>query len=233
MGSGLARRTARLGDSEKALSVNFTMLTYGRPELTRQSLDSLEENTPKDLYNKATFCSNECGTGQARNLVIGMSKNGLERGEYLYLSDNDVCFLPRWLETLIECYEWARETHGVIAMGAYCHPYMQPYQKLPFYSTHAGRTLQIGLVHALPLQSWLWKWEDWDRFGPFDQTPVGRVRMSEDVAVSNKIKEAGGKVAAIYPPLIVNCGVTDSFGQPIPGADVVMQEHLPEGVIRL
>jgi GT2 family glycosyltransferase len=234
---------------------NITMLVHNRPALTRQALDSLYRSTKADsIYltvlddasdpEMREVLENECkyfprhtivpndvsrGTGAARNQVITAAMEW-GCGDYLYLSDNDVCFTPHWLEALIEAYEYARAELGFVALGAYNHPYNQPHRKWPFYSTHLGRVIEIGQNHALALQSWLWRWEDWERFGPFDQTPPGRVRMSEDFAVSQKIAAAGYKVGSIYPPLIYNTGVTDSFSEPIPGAELIER---PEGVLVL
>lgn len=209
---------------------NVTVLTYGRPRLVAQCIESLRRNTPGD-FRVTTFDDEaKLGTGMARNKVIAMAREN--RGDYLYLSDSDVYFQPHWLETLIEAYEWARATHNVIALGAYAHPFLKTRQLWPFFSGVLGRTIQIGELDALPTQSWLWKWEDWDKFGPFVATPVGKVCQSEDVEMSQKIQASGGKVAAIYPPLVVNCGVLNSFGEKIPGYDEVMREPLPPGVYR-
>jgi hypothetical protein len=47
---------------------------------------------------------------------------------------------------------------------------------------------------------------------------------------TNKIHADGGKVGVIYPPLLVNTGITNSFGEKIPGWEMV-QAEAPEGVI--
>jgi len=94
---------------------------------------------------------------------------------------------------------------------------------------YVGRKrIEIGQLHALPLQSWLWTWEAWDKFGPFVETPVGVVCGSEDVEMCQRITKAGGKVGAVYPPLLINCGRTNTFGKPIPGAELIPDV---EGVI--
>lgn len=240
---------------------NICVLTYNRPKLTEQCLRTLASTTkcPDERITIVDDCSTDrwvpeellsqyadsilkmwpilneenLGTGLSRNKSIRESESRWGRGDYLYLSDSDVFFLPKWLPTLIECYEWARATHNVVALGAYAHPFLKPRQSWPFFSDVLGRTLQIGELDALPTQSWLWRWEDWDKYGPFCATPAGKVCQSEDVDMSNRIKADGGKVAAIYPGLVVNCGVTNSFAERIPGYDEVMREYLPKGVERL
>jgi len=222
------------------MRTNVTMLVHNRPRLTRQALESIghydellilddcsNEETKKLFheFNVNVYSVEESkGTGWARNKVIEMSEQIFTRGDYLYLSDNDVKFItPSWLETLIDCYEEAWK-HGFKVIGAYNHPYHQPIAAIRVSETHA-----VHEVYALALQSMLMRWEVWDKYGPFDITPVGRVRMSEDVAFTNKLREDGGRVGVVNPPLLVNTGISDSFGQRIPGWEIVEQQA-PAGV---
>ena len=216
------------------------MLVHNRPKLTKQALSTIGHLDDLLILDD---CSNEetklvlqefgvnvyalgesRGTGYARNKVIEMSEKIFGRGEYLYLSDNDVKFHPNWLETMIECYEAAWE-HGFRVLGAYNHPYHQPIGAFRVSDKNA-----VHEVYALALQSMLMRWEVWDKYGPFDITPVGRVRMSEDVAFTNKLREDGGRVGVVSPALLVNTGIRDSFGELIPGWEIV-QQQAPLGVI--
>lgn len=222
------------------MKANLTMLVHNRPKLTKQALatighhdevlvldDCSNEETKSVLqdFDVNVYALGETkGTGYARNKVIEMSEKIFGRSEYLYLSDNDVWFFPGWLETLIACYEEAWK-HGFRVLGAYNHPY-----HLPIAAIEIPRRLHlVEEVHALALQSMLMRWEVWDKYGPFDITPPGRVRMSEDVAFTNKLKSDGGRVGVVSPALLVNTGVTDSFGEKIPGYDLVKAE-CPAGV---
>lgn len=231
---------------------NVTMLVHNRPRLTRQSLISLGKidhrtmrvavlNDASDDYDTVEFLKHwtssslsggawlewkteSHGTGRARNAVIGASERVFGRGDYLYLSDNDVYFKPGWLEKLIACYEavWG---YGCRVIGGVGHPYHQPYEgivKVGDYGVHA--------VHAQPLQSMLMRWEVWDKYGPFCQTPPGKVCQSEDVDFTNKIKADGFKIGVVSPALIVNTGITNSFGEKIPGFELV-KSQVPPGVI--
>jgi len=108
------------------LIVNITMLVKDRPRLTRQAIESLYANTPRELFdlyvrddgsteenvvmirealtyrNAALSLSKESkGTGKSRNRVIEWARN-CSPSDLLYLSDNDVYFKPGWLETLLE-----------------------------------------------------------------------------------------------------------------------------------
>lgn len=212
------------------MTVNIAILSFGRPRLFAQALRTLKKHTDESLYTLTTYNDGaKLGTGAARNEVIRLaSEQG--RGEYLYLSDLDVAFRPKWLETLVECYEFARESYGVIALGAYNHPYNPPYCHYPFYSTVMGKTIEVGPVQALATQSWLWRWEDWDKYGPFKATPPGKVRQSEDWEMSQKIRGEGNLVATMVPPLIVNASLTDSFGEDVPGKDLLEKAKV-EGVL--
>ncbi len=196
---------------------NFTMLCHGRPRLLKQALDSIGETSGMtfDIYEDAplfevrqivhefmrdkegsiTYKGRSRGTGMARNGVIAAV--GYHRGDYLYLSDDDVFFLrPDWLSVLIRSYEVAWEA-GFKVIGAYNHPYHLPIATLP-----AADGNVVHEVYALALQSMLMKWEVWDRYGPFCNTRVGVVCDSEDVDFTNKIRADGGRIGVIAPPLL-------------------------------
>jgi len=228
--------------------VNVTMLVHNRLKLTEQALTSLypsghdmsvlvfddaSDGDTFDLlrqWNGADHGGcvrgtvNSYGTGEARNKAIRHSEKIFFRGDYLYLSDNDVYFKPGWLRVLTLCYEFAWE-HGYAAIGAYNHPYHQPVSTLPVYGSYV-----VHEVHALALQSMIMKWEVWDRFGPFCQTPPGKVCQSEDVDFARKITAAGLKLGVVSPALVVNTGITNSFGEKIPGWELV-KAQCPPGVL--
>jgi hypothetical protein len=50
------------------------------------------------------------------------------------------------------------------------------------------------------------------------------VGQSEDWAFCQKIIKDGGRVGSVYPRVVFNCGITNSYGQPSPGADVMLKE---------
>lgn len=199
-------------------------------------------NTGNVVYRTA---SEPMGTGPARNKVIEWTEGYFGRGSHLYLSDDDVYFTrPDWLSILVQAYEAAWE-QGFRVVGSYNHPFNQPvrwfqYAKsisiagaIPPGTDIAAVSHEIGRiyeVYALASQSMLMRWDVWDEFGHFCQTPAGKVCQSEDVDFCNRIRAAGFKVGVIYPPLLVNTGITNSFGEPIPGADLV-KSQVPQGVL--
>lgn len=220
---------------------NITMLARNRLRLTNQALESLwntpckewnltvlddrsEEPTADLLRTYGAIRNNiPMGTGPLRNLVIKESERRHGRGDYLYISDNDVVFRPGWLDTLTGLYicAWSQ---GFRVLGAYNHPFHQPVSKLPL-----GR-FAVNEVNALATQSWLMSWDVWDEFGPFVETPVDKVCQSEDVEMTNRMRAAGFRLGVVSPALVVNCGITNSFGEHIPGWEMVKRQ-CPIGVI--
>ena len=240
------------------MKVNITMLVANRPRLTRQTLESIGDLSNATVtildagMNPSVFdvCSkwsisrdvrgihygfaSSLGTGPARNKVIESSEKVWGRGDYLYLSDDDVCFQAGWLQTLVNAYEKAAE-HGFKVIGGYNHPY-----HLPIASVRVGYVgadepqlnadFVVNEVYALALQSMLMTWDVWDKYGPFQNTKPGAVCQGEDCEFGNAIRADGGRLGVISPSLLVNCGVTNSFGELIPGYDLV-RKQAPSGVI--
>lgn len=236
--------------------VNVTVLCANRPRLLKQALDSIGDLsdatvTIRDAGMNPEVCEvahrwcdvefrSVCysrpkaeGTGASRNDVIRASVGAFGRGEYLYLSDDDVFFRPGWLQTLVNAYEVAWQ-HGFRVLGGVGHPYHHPISTLRVGPVGVGEQLNgdfvVNEVYAQPLQSMLMRWEVFDEYGPFRETPVGAVCQGEDCDFGNAIRAKGGRLGVISPALLVNCGVTNSFGQPIPGADMV-RAQAPAGVI--
>lgn len=234
--------------------VNVTFLAHNRPRLTKQALSSLGSDPQicaiirgddlDDLetqtviedwrrgggFERASYTvSIPTGTGAARNDVIATSERVFKRGDYLYLSDNDVFFYPAAFEKLVPVYE-AVWKEGFKVLAAYNHPYHIPIASVPIHYGLNAPSCRVNQVQAVALQSMLMKWEVWDQYGPFTETPIGRVCMGEDVDFCHKILKDGGKLGVISPALVVNTGITNSFGEKIPGWEMV-QKECPPGVL--
>lgn len=228
---------------------NITMLAATRPRLLKQALESMGDLsgatiTIKDArdnydivmnwlrgtpstYISYTDTKTPLGTGPARNQAVRDSVKTFGRGTHLYLSDDDVYFLqPDWLQVLTEAYAEASDVHGFAVLAAYNHPFNRPCAP----PIRLQRRWNVNEVYAVATQSMLMSWEVWDRFGPFCDTSAGMVCQSEDVDFCNRIRAAGLKVGVISPPLLVNTGITNSFGQKIPGWELV-KSQAPAGVI--
>ena len=201
-------------------NMNLTVLDDASDPETRGLLVKLQKEIPFALYRN----EESAGTGAARNQAIRLSETHWGRGDYLYLSDNDVWMkTPLWLDVLVHCYEEARR-HGFKVLGAYNHPYHIPVNHFQVTPTH-----MVDEVQALALQSMIMTWDVWDECGPFRETPPGRVCMGEDVEFGWAIAKDGGKLGVVSPALLVNTGITNSFGEKIPGWELV-KSQAPEGV---
>lgn len=229
--------------------VNITLLCANRPRLLKQALDSIGDLSDATVTIRDAGMNDEVGhiieewcdprentlpfwtnlprgTGPARNEVIKWSEKDFGRGSHLYLSDDDVKWLePDWLKILTTAYDEAWQ-HGFRVIGGYNHPFNRPFAP----SIRLGSRWNVNEVYALASQSMLMSWEVWDEFGPFCDTPAGKVCQSEDVDFSNRIRAAGYKVGVISPALLVNTGITNSFGEHIPGWELVLSQ-CPEGVL--
>lgn len=230
------------------MKVNVTMLARGREKLTLQSVRSLRDTACNFETMDVTILDDageppvhegiwaHCmetevirnkvatgGAGPARNQVIRAVR---ERGDLLYLSDNDVYFTPGWLDILTDVWPHAYML-GFRVLGGWSHPYnAQAVNVYPAYSESTRRTVELRECLAVATQSWLMDWETWDEWGPFDEAPG--VRQSEDVAFCNRMRAAGYKVGYVSPFVVWSTSKTDTFGQQVPGAELIT---VPEGII--
>lgn len=222
------------------MKTNFTMQVRNRPTLTMQALTSLEKRDDMNVTvlddrseddtrglvedwcrkNWAHYVRNETpmGTGPLRNLVIAESEKFWGRGDYLAPHDNDVFFKSNWLDTIIKCYDEAWDK-GFRLMGAYAHPYHLPWGD--FLEIKSVPGCHVYRVQALPTQSQFMRWDVWDQFGPFCDTPIDKVCQSEDVDFSRRFTAADAKIGVVYPCVVNATGITNTFGEKIPGWNLV------------
>ncbi len=214
--------------------INIVMLTRDRPRLLRQSLVTLYENTPHDAFNLclvddwstdptalniiSAFNEYEnfwwASTPPAGHVLADCKNFGVEqsearfgRGDYLLLCDNDVCFLPGWHRILPPLSSQAA------VVGGARHPYHA------VNSRHRTRDGYLELTDAVAGTSQLMLWSIWDTYGPLQGNAPG-VCQSEDFAFCQRIVADGLFVGYSAPACILDCGITNSDGQPSPGADV-------------
>jgi len=220
--------------------VNAVMLVRDRLELTRQAIFTMLDHVPVGSLNLTIaddgsqdetrfllerFANDRVRVlrlfppvgivGLARNLGILASERLFGRGDYLYLADNDAYHLPGWLDTLRGAFERA-EPH-VKLLGGYTHPYHGVNQWAPASSP------RIGLHDAVQGLSQLMRWNTFDRYGPFDSNAQG-TNQSEDFAFCQRIIKDSYLVGSIYPRVIINCGLLDSYGKPCVGYEAVQAE---------
>jgi len=207
---------------------NITMLSFGRPRLFEQALRTLQQHTAPESYRLTLFNDDaKLGTGTARNEVIRLAEKEEGRLDYLYLSDLDVAFTEDWLEMLIAWYDFSRTHFKIGALGGYCHPYHQPFEKHALLTQKNGKfnRSEIGITWALPTQSMLMTWDIWDKYGPFDTTTPGAVNCGEDWLFTERLRKDGLRVGTVYPPVVLNTGRRDSFGKLMIGHELV--EDIP------
>lgn len=226
--------------------VNIVMPVHNRWEHTKQSLDSLLENTdPKlcsiwvvddksdeeNLKNLEDYHHNyhgdhdfrlyrnrdNIGPGASRNFICDAIEKTGNKLQYLYHSDNDVYFKPKWLETLIAVYESCIDD-GVKLLGGGCHPYLQNNILLEVFegSIHCN----VGIKDAVSGYSQLMSWDTWKKYGPFDETMRNaekKIMGSEDWAFCQKIIADGFKVGSIEPEVVIATGKTNTYGEPATG----------------
>lgn len=231
--------------------LDIVLLVHNRPALTLQCLESLVRNTRsfftltivddcsdeqtqvllegwrwkyKHITTKLIRNEENMGTGASRNAGIIASAAKFGHG-LLYLADNDCYFNDLWDLTLLKHFPLAYDL-GFRVLGCYNHPYNGSNEV--FRPMVGG--YELHTKHAVGLISWAWKWADWEKYGPFDDSAKG-VCQSEDYAVCQKIVKDGYKVGAIHPHLVLNCGKTNSFGQLSPGPECIESQHIPAGVL--
>ena len=153
------------------------------------------------------------GVGGSKNRGVAESEARFGRGDYLYLSDNDVIFTDGWMDKLVEAYEFAYQGKFLL-IGGYSHPYNGTNAEY-----HFGK-MSIHEKNAVDGLSWLLTWDTWDKYGKLMDNARG-VRQSEDWEYCQRIRNDGYRVGVVYPHVVINNGVVDTFGERIPGAEQV------------
>jgi|WetSurMetagenome_2_1015567.scaffolds.fasta_scaffold122486_3 hypothetical protein len=229
-------------------TVSIVMITRDRQTITQQAITSLglssypyrvakpftfiyDDGSSMDNANLVGTCCelngfnfhhNEPSTGSAgaaRNNAVSLSAGVFGKTNFLYCSDNDVYFTPAWLKVMLKAFEIA-EQHGFKILGGCNHPYHQPEENVPSIPFEfAGKQYNIIQNLALASQSWLMRWETWEKYGPLEENKG--VRQSEDWAFTQKVRADGGKVGHIKPFVVIPTSRTDTFGELIPGHEYI------------
>ena len=150
---------------------------------------------------------------QLKNLGVAWSEQRFGRGDWLYLSDSDVYFMPDWLKILTDAAAQSQDQNYDL-WGGQCHPF-----------------------HHEPLQvldgpSWLITWRCWDDCGPFDRTTAPGVCRSEEYPFCQRLLAGGGKIGVIHPHVVIHTGLTHLNGADAPGHKE-RELLIPKGVVAL
>lgn len=215
------------------MTLNVVMLVRDRPRLTLQCLNTLTRHTDvpynltivddgskpetRDmltlfgLRDNVAILRNETSkgiTGQARNLGVYWAEKYWGRGDYLYLSDNDVTFLPSWASKMIDVFR----VPDLLVLGGARHPYHLPNHYHPGWIE----------TDAVAGYSQLMDWDTWDTWGPLDGHAPGTCQ-SEDFKFCQDIHKDGFKVGYMMDWVLVDCGLTGTDGKPSTGAEAKLK----------
>lgn len=154
--------------------------------------------------------------GALKNLGAEQSDELFGRGDCLCFIDNDIAFMPNWLDVMTGNLSNG-ECHGLKIIGGYRHPYHQPIEHDSAYAVR--QEALVDLTDAVAGYMHFMTWQTWDKYGPYDANAKG-VCQSEDYALCRKVVDDGGLVGYVHPLVIANCGLTNSEGKPAVGSEL-------------
>lgn len=222
---------------------NIVMVVKDRWRLTEQALESLVQNTPAELYTLtlvddasqdfrtrrllARFASAanvsllriETSAGvvaRAKNIGVAWSQQSFARGEWLYLSDNDVLFHPGWLPTLGVCARLS-ECFGYTLWGGQVHPFHHPLDSTYMSGPNGCVLKEHGVLDG---PSWLMRWRTWKELRGLRRNCAPGTGQSEDAEFCARLRSRGGRIGVVVPHVVIHTGVTNTSGEPIVGAEL-------------
>jgi glycosyltransferase involved in cell wall biosynthesis len=184
----------------------------------------IERYARRDNHEVVTFLKSVSVVGFLRNVGVWTSERFFGRGEYLCTIDNDISFLsPYWLTkmeyamSILHQPEGREDGKGYSLLGGYRHPFHGINHKSFHEGEFAGaQDTYVEETDAVAGYMHFMRWATWDLHGPYDQHAKG-VCQSEDWALCQSIIRTGGHVGYVHPPVIANCGLTNSENQPAVG----------------
>jgi len=212
------------------------LITKDREALFAQTVFSLVKNTPKELYDLIVVddgsedivglmklkeegvisdlvITNFGSPSKCRNIGAEIAR---KKGyKYLYHTDNDMYFLPGWLE---ECIELKKLYSEFKIIGPYCHPFMQKNSDLDL---NIEEKFDWETVDAVSGNSWFISTKDYFGWGLHETEGI---MASEDWEMCQRIRKEGLFVVRLTPHKVLHCGVTNSRGEASVGADVMIEE---------
>lgn len=233
---------------------NIVMLCHNRLRLLEQALRTLAQNTPAEEVTVTLVddCSSDFRVrrllevyaarqrwtcirieksehvlARAKNTGVYWSEQTFGRGDWLYLSDSDVAFLPGWLGMLIQTAE-ASEPRGYKLWGGQIHPYHLPVHE-PKYEPDGSQVFHVDFGkpgdgnarwtehQVLDGPSWLMRWSTWDLVGPLDPYCAPGTCQGEDGGWCDRLRASGGRIGVVHPHVIAHTGLTNTSGADAPG----------------
>ena len=230
--------------------VNIVMLVRDRYRLTRQALQSLYAHTAREDFNltlvddssedyRTINLLNEYGQkancavlriqtpthilAQAKNLGVYWSESYFGVGDWLYLSDSDVYFLPNWLVDLTNV-ALETEKQDFLLWGGQVHPFHQPTTYNEF-----NDTFHVTTHDVLDGPSWLMRYGTWYEVGPLSGNTPGTCQ-SEEYPFCAEILRSGCRIGVINPHVVLHTGLTNTAGEDAPGREE-RETYMMKGVL--
>jgi len=219
--------------------VSIILLVYNRPELTRQTLDTLLDtlghthiphevivvDNASDAPTQSLLSSYRHQVNLIRldqNRGIGAGKNiGISQARYprFYISDNDLYYYPGWLDAIDAT---AKAFPEAKIIGAFRHPhhgctFLRQRGSILFEQSDQ----QVG-------SSWFLTIDTWDDYGPLKE---GESYGIDDVHFCNQVNHSGFWVGSISPHKVFHCGARNSDGELSPGGSQLLDAVPPKGMI--
>lgn len=182
------------------------------------------QHSPKDTTAIRVTSGRHC-LGALKNLGITHSRYTFGKGDFLCVLDNDVCVFDGWLDTLIEKYD----PRVFAVLGGVRHPFHQSTEMI------GGVSVVDAVAGYCHFMSWgavedLMKDLTSRGYRDLYATDASGIGQSEDFELCQQAAARGAKVGYVNPPVMAHCGITNSEGKLIAGADQI--EAVP-GVLYL
>jgi hypothetical protein len=231
---------------------NLTVVSDGEDDFRcRKILHYYIEN--ESNFSLVEVANSSHVLAQLKNLAVFWSRQRFGCGDWLHLGDADVCFLPRWLDILTDIAS-ASEKYGFRLWGGQIHPFHHQIPPMDGGTHYVGSVLDIdGLRQCewtehsiLDGPSWFMRWKTWREFGPFNPINAPGPCQSEEFpfcqrltapVIGGSYREAerheanrtGGRIGVVQPHVVIHTGLTNSNGEPAPGA-TERRAIIPAGV---
>lgn len=222
--------------------MNIVMITtWMRPDLLRQSIESLWDNAAdrhdheltivldderQNYFEQAHFARPACtlirnngrqGASASRNIGAG-SIPKYRRQEHILFLDDDVYMCQNWDARLWDLLK----LDPTNIVSGYSHPFNQC--KPCTVPTHKGTDYSFGRPLVISSVAMMMPWSIFDDVGPWDEP--GGPGASEDYALCMRAKDKGYGFAVTDPQCVIHTGLRSSKGEPIVGIAELMDQNV-------
>lgn len=221
-----------MGHSDSSKKISIIIASCNRYRLLKQTIASLRKNSYYNSEIIVVDCSTDDNSLRFLKNLRKIAKVYTFKGvigpwhskqfgsylasdlEFIYFSDNDVYFLPKWDYLLVK---GLRKFKDIILIGGRGmrrqHGYFQP-RKL-------NKDYEIGLENLQPGYSMMMRKKDWKKYGHFPD-------YDGDSWLGYQLRGSTKKnIGVIDPPVIIHCGLTSTFRSAEPIIDYDnMQEDI-------